>query len=830
MIVNLLIRVFATSATLIRWLVFNRFGILLLFAVALGSVILVNINAAEKAYIISREWLLKELGFSWGVAVLLLTTTSITLRFRPRFLLRNWHRWIGLLTLYIPITVILAQFNVNLDPKGLTNLGGNLGQQLAGPTFLSATVTTTLGILVSLWLISPRKANWLFRVSLHITTIIIKNITKTTIRIYKRTRPDKYLMWVLIASVIMLAQSILRFAMRFKKPGTKDNDQRHSFNNATVSMSQKFPSADQPVQLEFLQNKNATLFIEQNGTENLREAKDTAARMIVDLDKRAFDVQSETNINVQIPEPSLPLDETDPELNSQSVGIVDTVDFIDQKPSEQTPYQPKNTGNSVTLRWNLPSMDLLRESSHTEIDNQGNREKAQLIEETLAEYGIEVQIRQIWPGPTVTMFGLTPGWVRRSGTVRQKHADGDNPTQTAERKTRVKVDSILAREKDLALALAAPSIRFEAPVPGESVVGIEVPNQKPSLVALRSAMENTEFEKVASESPLAIALGVGAGGQPVVIDLAKMPHLLISGSTGSGKSVCLNSIVSGMLLRASPMDLRMLLVDPKRVELTPFNGIPHLLTPVIVESDRVVSYLKGMLREMDRRYRAMEAVGVRNIEGYNAVVAPNEKMPYLLLGIDELADLMMNSAYDVEHTICRLAQLGRATGIHLIVATQRPSVDVVTGLIKANFPSRISFNVTSQIDSRTILDGAGAEKLLGRGDMLFLPPDAPKPRRVQGTFISDGEIEELVRFWGAQKGPPVPEIDLSDPQSEEGEFGSDQLDAMFERAVQMAASNRQLSTSLLQRRLRIGYPRAARLREQLESEGIISPSGEVIIS
>ena len=827
MIVNLIIRFFVAAFVLIRWLVFNRLGIVLLLAAGFGSLILVNINESEKVYTASKDWLIKELGLSWVFAVLFLIATTITLRFRPRFLLRNWYRLIGLLTLYIPINVILAQFNANLGSKGLANLGGDLGQQLAGPTFFSATVTTTLGMFVSLWLLSPRQVNWVIRISSRITTRIIGSAGKTTIRMYKRTRPDKYLLWVVIASVIMIAQAILRLAMRIKD--TASADPHYSLNKAAVPISKKYPTEDQPVQLDFLQNKNTLVSPEQSSANTLQEAKETTARMIVDLDKRAVDALSETNSGMQIQEPTLSLDETTPEFDPQVAPVVDIVDSMGENLHEPVFHQPKNTVGSATLQWDLPSMGLLLESTYTEIDNQGNREKAQLIEETLAEYGIEVQIRQIWPGPTVTI-GLAPGWVRRSGTVRQKNEDSNDATQTAERKTRVKVDSILAREKDLALALAAPSIRFEAPVPGESVVGIEVPNQKPSLVALRSAMENPDFETVASKSPLAIALGTGAGGQPIVIDLAKMPHLLISGSTGSGKSVCLNSIISGMLLRASPMDLRMLLVDPKRVELTPFNGIPHLLTPVIVESDRVVSYLKGMLREMDRRYRAMESLGVRNIEGYNAAVAPNEKMPYLLLGIDELADLMMNSAYDVEHTLCRLAQLGRATGIHLIVATQRPSVDVVTGLIKANFPSRISFNVTSQIDSRTILDGAGAEKLLGRGDMLFLPPDAPKPRRVQGTFISDGEIEEIVRFWSTQKGPAIPEIDLSDPQSEEGEFSNDQLDAMFERAVQMASSNRQLSTSLLQRRLRIGYPRAARLREQLESEGIISPSGEVIMS
>jgi S-DNA-T family DNA segregation ATPase FtsK/SpoIIIE len=389
------------------------------------------------------------------------------------------------------------------------------------------------------------------------------------------------------------------------------------------------------------------------------------------------------------------------------------------------------------------------------------------------------------------------------------------------------VDNILSREKDLALALKTPSIRIETPAMGESLVGIEVPNPIPTLVTLRSVMESPEFERLHPEAMLPLSLGKGSGGESIVTDLAKMPHLLIAGATGSGKSVCINTIVSCLIMEKTPAEVRLLLVDPKRVELTPYNGIPHLLTPVVVEVDQVVGYLKGMIQEMLDRYRRFEGAGVRNIEAYNRRMPGT--MPYLIVAIDELADLMMSASFDVEQSLCRLAQLGRATGIHLIVATQRPSVDVVTGLIKANFPSRISFGVTSYVDSRTILDTVGAEKLLGRGDMLYLPLDASRPVRAQGAFISDQEIESRVEFWQTTPRAPLAPIQLRavrDQRIEKDEGdGADELqDDLQQKAIGLAQMYSKLSTSLLQRRLRIGYPRAARLMDQLEGLGIVGPS------
>ena len=414
------------------------------------------------------------------------------------------------------------------------------------------------------------------------------------------------------------------------------------------------------------------------------------------------------------------------------------------------------------VEWLKPPNDLLVDVPESTITEEETRQKAEAIRQTLAEYGVEVQPGEIWPGPTVTIYGFSPGWVRRYKRVRAKDEGGRPKLDESgkpvmiqvEDKIRVRVDSILSREKDLALALGTLGIRIETPVMGKPLIGIEVPNSSPSLVTLRSVMQNEQFERLGARAHLPVALGKGAGGEVVAIDLADMPHLLIAGATGSGKSVCINTIISCLILERTPAELRLLMIDPKRVEFTLYNGIPHLLTPVVVEADQAKCLLKAAIVEMMDRYRRLENAGVRNIEAYNHKMS--DKMPLLLVAIDELADLMMSARGEVEQSLCRLAQLGRATGIHLIVATQRPSVDVVTGLIKANFPSRISFGVASQVDSRTILDVGGAEKLLGKGDMLYLPADASKPVRVQGAYISDSEIVDIVHFWKTNPHVTVP--------------------------------------------------------------------------
>lgn len=487
--------------------------------------------------------------------------------------------------------------------------------------------------------------------------------------------------------------------------------------------------------------------------------------------------------------------------------------------------------------WDQPPLDILFDTPEGGISQDQIDDTAKKIKNTLADYSVEVEIGQVRPGPTVTMYGLIPGWVRRYKKIKvtddsgqPKKDESGKPVYTnTESKVRVKVDSITSREKDLALAMKTPSLRIETPAMGEALVGIEVPNPNPNLVALRGVMESDEFRALRDRAELPIALGKGSGGDTVVLDLAQMPHLLVAGSTGSGKSVCLNTIISCLIMGKTPDELRLMLVDPKRVELTPYNGIPHLLTPVVVETDQVVALLKGMIREMLNRYRRFEEVSVRNIQGFNNKTL--EKMPYLVVVVDELADLMMSASFDVEQSLCRLAQLGRATGIHLVVATQRPSVDVVTGLIKANFPSRVSFGVTSQIDSRTILDTAGAEKLLGKGDMLYLPSDGARPERVQGVFISDAEIDDLVRWWHSTTWAPLPAVSLH-TIGEDGVMGDESdgsgmlepRDEMLASAIDLAQRYSKLSTSLLQRRLRIGYPRAARLMDDLEEQGVVGPS------
>ena len=455
--------------------------------------------------------------------------------------------------------------------------------------------------------------------------------------------------------------------------------------------------------------------------------------------------------------------------------------------------------------WDLPYEDLLQEIKSEKIDPNDINEKKELIEKTLNEHGIEVSVDQVKSGPSVTMYGLTPGF-------------GNSK--------RVRVDHILAREKDLALALANQNIRFQSPMPGESLVGIEIPNKKTTVVGLKELI--SEKNEILKDLALPIAIGTGSDNSPLYCDLTKLPHLLVAGATGSGKSVCINSIITGFLMRMNPDEIRFVMVDPKRVELTPYSGIPHLLTEPIVEPSDAIKALKLMVEEMTFRFKQLELDNSKNISTYNQKSKSKNrvKMPYIVIIVDELADLMLNSSNEVEKLLVRLAQLGRATGIHLIVATQRPSVDVVTGLIKANFPSRISFSVTSQIDSRTIIDSPGAEKLLGKGDMLFVPIDNPLPRRAQGILISDNEIEKVVSHWrNHQINNPVKKIDLDSiiDQISDDNIEIDSDDDLILQAQNLARGQRTLSTSYLQRRLRIGYPRAARLMDELEDQGVVGP-------
>ncbi len=515
------------------------------------------------------------------------------------------------------------------------------------------------------------------------------------------------------------------------------------------------------------------------------------------------------------------------EATSAEVGVVDEAQATSTRRRERSVPPAWKSEHEPILTpggWHLPPIDILDKPSEVKLDKDAIDQRARLIEEALASYGVEAKVVQINIGPTVTQFGVEPGWDRKYREVRGKGKNASYEAKVEEvSRTRVRVDRITSLTNDLALALAAPSIRIEAPVPGAPVVGIEVPNTVFGSVALRAAIESAAFQKIGARSRLVIALGKGAGGEAVAADLTRMPHLLIAGATGSGKTVCLNSIICCLLLHNSPDDVRLIMIDPKRVELVTFNGVPQLLAPVVVDTDKAIKALRWLNQEMDSRYRQFAKAGARNIEGYNKDCARGEALPYLVLFIDELADLMMTASDEVEQTLCRLAQLARATGIHLIVATQRPSVDVVTGLIKANFPTRVSFAVTSQVDSRTILDMVGAEKLLGRGDMLYMPTEASKPKRLQGSFVSDAEIDRLVYFWGNQQQIKVSSVDFDEVAERPSgvlRAGGAPPDPLLEQAKSLTQEYRHISTSFLQRRLRIGYPRAARLMEELQQAGL----------
>lgn len=452
--------------------------------------------------------------------------------------------------------------------------------------------------------------------------------------------------------------------------------------------------------------------------------------------------------------------------------------------------------------WKFPGIDLLNQKQD-KADPGNVGANAQLIHDTFANFNIDVEMEGANIGPRVTQFTLKPP-------------------------TGVKLTKITALENNLALDLAAQSIRIEAPIPGKRAVGIEIPNLKSATVRLSSIFMAREWQNM--KSRLSFAIGKDISGVPVMADLSKMPHLLVAGQTGSGKSVMINAIITSLLYRNSPADLKLILVDPKQVELKPYDDMPHLLTPVITEPEKCISALKWAVAEMERRYKALAEVGKRNITEYNEL-KKDESMPYIVIVIDELADLMMMAARDVEALIVRIAQKARAVGIHLVLATQRPSVDVITGLIKANVPARIAFTTASQVDSRTIIDQIGAEKLLGQGDMLLLTADMPKPRRVQGAFISDDETAKVTDFIRMQQPPQYNDEVVSQPVVLNGkggvvaDYGAGEADDdMFKDAVHCVIEGRKASTSLLQRRLRIGYGRAARLIETMEEQGIVGPA------
>ena len=791
----------------------------------------------EAAYVSVRTEVIGALGLS--IVPLTLWSTAFVMAAVWR---RNWLRraniWAGLLFLtgalagflsfYQPATGWTAAFTLN----GQVSLGGDLGETLSG----SATAAGVLRV-VGIAALSA--------------VFALPKLASDVAVLGGRALASLY---VLLALALRSFVRSMGRMYRFEPESSLDRSRRSradlplssSDPNMTTSMARARPDRDLESRAPVPEFLTTTATADEQAmtvpvTETVEvDESDLESDVIVSDDPDSIFERNDSPVVEESPNGKVnrfwtSAEEEGPaEVAGPSEMTVDVDEADDSPPISNVP-------------WKLPSQSLLVDAVEGDISEEEMADTGETIRRTLSEYGVEVESGEIKPGPAVTLYGLIPGWVRRYKQAKVLDEKG-NPkldqlgkamTTRMETKTRVKVDSILSREKDLALALRTPSIRIETPVMGKSMVGIEVPNPEPALVTLGNVMRGREFRRLRETARLPIALGKGSGGETVVVDLAKMPHLLVAGATGSGKSVFINTVVSALLMEKSPAEMRLLMVDPKRVELTPYNGVPHLLTPVVVETDKVVGLLKGLIQEMFNRYRRMEEVGVRNIDGYNK--KKSEQMPYIVVAIDELADLMMTAAFDVEQSLCRLAQLGRATGIHLVVATQRPSVDVVTGLIKANFPSRVSFGVTSQIDSRTILDTAGAEKLLGRGDMLYQSQDASRPERVQGVFISDSEIEDLVNFWQTTSRRPLPNIPLRVVTNDDVEDGTEAADVngardeLIEKVLELAQNYNKLSTSLLQRRLRIGYPRAARLMDQLEEQGIIGPSDgsksrDVIIS
>ena len=837
-------------------LLFNQVGVLLALVVV-AFVAYVMIGQPAWAIDPLREAASDVLG-GMGVALVLLLAWAGWLGWLLsrgfRFFIRKWRYVLGFGLLVAGAFAILSYFHTSFPLVGVAPLGGELGGQIRGSYGSLGVFRTVVFATLGAWLVAPVLFNHAARGIGRGAVVTGRGIGTGVSRLRHRDQGavmqeiDEYL-----SSNVTVPRTPQAKALQ-----AADVYQRSTA--APRSLAYMEPTAPKPITPRPAEpgprpERKSDLWPGLKATEpGTPERPSTAATATMALPSTEIETGS-SSVQVE------PLHETEAAFASEDAHVADDlyVNGTLQADVEETlalavpletpwpdiaaaaePSVPDSRAPQAasSAPFNpLPPLELLAPPVAAGSITEEHLVTAALIEETLAQHGVEVSVSEIRPGPSVTMFGIVPGWNRKAMSARARALAAQEESQVQmEVRNRVKVDSILAREKDLALALAAPTLRIQAPVPGESLVGVEMPNKSSSMVTIRTVMESPEYERMLAAGGLPVALGLASAGEPVVLDLLKMPHLLIAGATGSGKSVCINTIISSIICHQDPAKVRMLLVDPKRVELTPYNGIPHLLTPVVVDPDKVVRLLKGAIQEMMRRYKLLEEAGVRNIASYNRSPRAAEEMPYFVICIDELADLMMTASFDVEQALCRLAQLGRATGIHLIVATQRPSVDVLTGLIKANFPSRIAFAVASQVDSRTILDSAGAERLLGRGDMLFISSDSPKPRRVQGVFISEDESAALSEHWRELPSDAnLPEFRLENmareaetAAAESMSDGSDldENDSLYERALQVAAANRQLSTSLLQRRLRIGYPRAARLMDQLEDEGIVAASGE----
>ena len=719
----------------------------------------------------AREWAIEALGYGWVPAGLLVAVILVTLRYNRHVLFTHWRR----LVMAVALAAISISVLSTIFPSGGAledaSLGGKWGAYLGGtPAILAAAKMAAIVFAVPL-VIRPKRFG-----------IVYLRYAKVGVLGLQLGLLYPYLGLQNSARLIDRRVRILHYGMH-----------RQASRKDLLKMLVMGPSKSPVRTLAYKGDPETAIEQSDFGGPDFETGPDTL-------------VQDDENEDWELPES----------------GLIPTWDSKEPAP-RKAPKPTKaigdgaETGKRTKGSWQTPPVDMLTPPDTHHAPEAALQEMARLVETTLGDHGVRVEVTDVKAGPRIVRFGLVPGWVPKRGesaraAIGLDTADAD---PSALERSRVKVQSILTREKDMALALKTPYLRIEAPVPGEALVGLEVPSPSPSKVHLREVMETPTFKKLVAKGGLPIALGQDTGGTPVVLDLAALPHMLIAGATGSGKSVCINSIVASFLLTKTPEQLRILMVDPKRVELTPFNGIPHLVGPVIVDAEEVNTALRGLIREMLGRYKLMEEIGARNIDGYNK--RSKVKMPFLVLIVDELADLMMVGGFEVEQNLVRLAQLGRATGIHLVLATQRPSVNVVTGLLKANIPARAAFAVASQVDSRVILDAVGAEKLLGKGDMLLLHNESPKPSRVQGTLVYDQEIDHMVEFWLNQEGPPLPLIDVGEPTED---VDGDEMDALImEEARELAARNPQLSASYLERRLKIGGRKAEEVMELLEGEG-----------
>ena len=742
-----------------------------LVVVVLVVVVLLALGVSSAA----RQWAASTLGYGWAPVLLWATAVLATLRYRWRLLVRHWRIWTMAAALVAMSVLILAYFYPTQGSMSQTSLGGTWGTQLIGtPPVLGLVRLAAIALLIPA-LLYPRRVALRYLYALHHVGASLQSVTLSVLPAQRRERNP-------LGRRLRLMRRRAYWRRWWRAA-------RASLVNS-LSLRRRQPAEAVWTPL---------------GTESATGETGAAPRSSEAAGETA------TLYNGSAPGTIPQWDNNLPSAPAQAVPTSAGKEVVKEAVKEA----PKPV--VLKSRWKLPpATTILAQPEPHNVPQGPLQQMSRLIESTMAEHGVIVEVKEVKAGPRVVRFGLVPGWVTRKGETGRNEAG-----QPQVERSRVKVQAILTREKDLALALKTPYLRIEAPVPGEALVGLEVPNPVPSKVPLRAVMDTPVFRKLAARGvSLPLALGQDTAGAPVALDLAALPHVLIAGATGSGKSVCINSIVASLLLTRPPDQVRMVMIDPKRVELTPFNRIPHLITPVIVEIEEVNPALRGLMREMFRRYKQMEEAGTRNIVGYNAKA--KERMPYLVLIVDELADLMMVGGFEIEQNLVRLAQLGRATGIHLVLATQRPSVNVVTGLLKANIAARVAFAVASQVDSRVILDTVGAEKLLGKGDMLLLSNDSPKPRRVQGALIYDEEIDELVKFWLEQKGPPLPEISIADPDEEgEDEEGEDVDDRMLDQARELALRNPRLSASLLERRLRIGGRRASQIMEMLEDEGLL---------